>query len=79
MKIIGYRNSSFNAADGSHIEGVNFYCTYPISRHGFGEAVYKFFLSNNKISRLDFEPEVGMEIDAIYNRFGKVESISLID
>lgn len=76
MKVIGYRNVDFNSADGNRVQGVSFFCSYPITKNGSGEASEKFFLSNKKLENSGYFPNIGDEIKVTYNRFGKVDSIS---
>lgn len=78
MKVIGRRKVDFKAQDGSQIQGLSLYCTYPITKDGDGMAAEKIFLSARKLEQLDFMPEVGDEINVQYNRFGKVDTIMQI-
>lgn len=78
MKVIGRRKVSFKAQDGSQIEGLSLFCAYPITKDGDGVGVEKIFLSANKLSQLDFMPELDDEINVQYNRFGKVDTITQI-
>ena len=76
MKVIGIRNVSFDAQDGKHISGVSLFCSYPITKNGFGVGVDKIFLSDAKLGYCGYMPELGDEINVTYNRFGKVDSVS---
>ena len=38
----------------------------------------RIFLSKNKLNDLSFVPVVGMEVEVLYNKFGKVSTIRLI-
>lgn len=75
MKIEGIRNVSFTAQDGNLVEGKTIFCSYPIMKNGSGLGFEKFFLSKNKLSRLDFDLTIGAEVGVNYNRFGKVDSV----
>lgn len=79
--IIGIVNSSFTPKDSSTpIEGSTFYVTNPIpSQRGEGSSAERFFLSKAKLSTLDFTPSVGMDIEVLYNRYGKVSTLRLLD
>ena len=38
----------------------------------------RIFLSKNKLNDLSFVPVVGMDIEVLYNKYGKVSTIRLI-
>lgn len=46
---------------------------------GTGYKTLKIFLSTAKLSRLGFTPAPGQIVRLIYNRFGKVETMELVD
>ena len=76
MKVIGRKKVSFKAKENNQqIEGLSLFCAYPITKDGDGVGVEKIFLSANKLSQLDFMPELDDEINVQYNRFGKVDTI----
>ena len=71
MKVIGFYEKSFTGSDGTLIEGVNIYFTYPLkSGTGFGSS--KVFLSSNRLSSIGYYPSIDDDIDFEYNRFGKI-------
>jgi hypothetical protein len=37
-----------------------------------------FFLSKNKLRDLSFTPAVGQEVDVLFNRYGKVQTLRLL-
>lgn len=79
-KIIGIQPTAFDAKDGTHIEGTSIHLTSPIDpKRGKGEAGEKIFLTATKLAEVDFKPEVGNEIEVLYNRFGKVQTLRLVD
>lgn len=74
--IRGLKPSSFKTKDEQQIRGVRVFTGSPItSKGGSGEEPESFFLTDEKLSALDFVPEVGMDIEILYNRFGKVKTI----
>lgn len=75
MKVIGLRKVDFKATDGSLIQGLSIYVTFPIEKGGTGLAADKLFLSASKVEMLEQLPQVGDEIDVTYNRWGKVDKI----
>ena len=78
--IVGLSRTSFTGQDGTPVEGKNFFVTEPIDpKRGEGVSAERFFLSRAKLAALDFSPEVGQVVDVLYNRFGRVTSLSLVD
>jgi len=80
VEIIGKRPSGFTTADGTKIEGVTLYLAETMTTPGAeGKSAERVFLSKNKLSALDFTPTVGMEVDVLYNKFGKVATMKIND
>ena len=77
MKVIGYFQKSFKADDGKSISGVNIFLSYPITKNGMGEGVDRVFVSDQRLANSGYYPSIGDEVTVLYNRFGKVESISV--
>ena len=48
---------------------------------GIGQRTDRFFLSDAKLATLSFKPDLalGFEVQILYNRYGKVENLVLID
>lgn len=79
MRIIGVVNTKFTAQDGTVIEGKTVHTAEPISpERGIGEAGDHFFMSTTKLAALDFIPAVGQEVEVLYNRYGRVASLKLV-
>lgn len=80
-KIVGKIDSSFKPKDSeTTVEGTTFYTTEAIDpKRGVGLSTDRFFLSKNKLSSLDFSPEVGMEVELFYNKYGKVAVLKEVD
>lgn len=79
-KISGFENKSFTPKNGDRvIEGMNIYITDKIPpQRGEGCTADRIFLSKNKLNDLPFVPAVGMEVEVLYNKYGKVSTIRLI-
>ena len=75
MKVIGLEEISFTGTDGKAVQGVRTYAVEPL-QHGIGERGDNFFLSEAKLSKL-FTLAVGQVITPLYNRRGKVETLTL--
>lgn len=75
MKVIGIENVNFTGTDGKEVKGARIYVTEPL-QHGIGERGDNFFLSDAKLSKL-FTLAVGQVITPLYNRWGKVETLTL--
>lgn len=79
-KIIGIAKTEFTAKDGTQIRGLTIHTTEPMDpKKGQGEVTDHFFLSAAKLAALDFTPAVGQEVDVLYNRFGKVSTLRLVE
>lgn len=80
-KIIGTISTSFTPKDNTTpITGTTIFVTEPIPPdRGKGESADHFFLSTAKLASLDFTPAVGMEVEILFNRFGKVATLKLED
>lgn len=80
MKIVGYKNVSFKAKDGTEISGVSLFLTEPVDPGtGVGESTDKVFLSSAKLTRLGFRPVLGMRVKFLFDRYGKVAEIQKLD
>lgn len=79
-KIAGMQDTAFTTKDGQTMEGKTIYTekSFPPGR-GMGYQTDRFFLSSAKLAALDFKPTVGQTIEVYYNRFGKVQTIRLVD
>ena len=77
--IIGIAKTQFTGADGNIVSGLTVYTTEPLdtSKGSKGCKGDKFFLSQNKLKSLDFEPDIGQSINVLYNKYGKVQTITL--
>ena len=79
MKVIGYSEHSFTAKDtGALIEGMYIFVTFENSRTT-GSACDRFFVSRKRLDECDYSPCLGDNIELLYNRYGKITGIRLID
>lgn len=76
MTVIGYKKSSFKPQDSREsIFGYTLYLTE--EREGVeGLAVERAFISDWKMG--GYHPQLGDEVDLVYNRYGKIQSIALL-
>lgn len=83
MKIIGIRKSDFPTKTGEMIKGYNVYVVDNIDpRHGQGQSAEHFYLSERKLSMMngiDLFALLGHEVKIYYNRYGKVDTIEVLD
>lgn len=80
MKLIGIADTHFKTKDGIEIVGKNLYLTEQIDpKRGQGESAERIFLSEKKLSDLNFTPVIGMTIEVLFNRYGKVASLRVLD
>lgn len=76
MKIIGMKKSNFTTKEGTLIEGFNVYLTYELTGEGAnGLGCEHAYITQAKIDKCGFKPEVGDSVELSYNRFGKVAAI----
>ena len=79
-KIVGTQDTAFKTKDGQMMEGKTVYTEQSIPPgRGAGYRTDKFFLSAAKLAALDFQPSVGDTVQVLYNRWGRVQTIRLVD
>lgn len=79
-KIIGIEDTSFTGKDGSPVNGQTIHTTEPMNpKRGQGERTDHFFLSSAKLADVNFTPAVGQTVEVLYNRYGKVSTLKLVD
>lgn len=79
-KIIGIEEIRFMGKDGKEVVGKRIHFTDPIDAgRGIGDAGDKIFLSAAKLAALDFAPAVGMDVDILYDRGGRVKAVNVVD
>lgn len=74
--VLGTKEVSFTAKDGSEIEGMTIYFSYGDPKVN-GVAADKMFLRNEKLRGLEWSPKVGDEFQPLYNRYGKVDTVEV--
>ena len=72
MKIMGLRPYDFEDKSGKQIQGVSVHCAYEDERI-VGVGVERFSISNDKLGKTKLE--LGMLIEPLYNKYGKVDGI----
>lgn len=76
MTVQGLRPYSMTAKDtGAVIEGVTVFCSFK-DENIEGTGVEKFSISNEKLG--DTPLKLGIEIEPLYNKYGKVSGIRLL-
>lgn len=80
-KVTGLRNTSFKSRDdGSTVEGKTVYLSDDIPASvGSGQSTERYFLSQAKLDSFGFALKVGMDVRVLFNRFGKVATIELLN
>lgn len=79
-RVIGTERLSFKGADGTEVKGLNLYVSEAIDpKRGQGERADRYFLSEAKIAALDFTLAPGQVVDLLYNRYGKIATVKLLD
>lgn len=75
MNILGYKVVAFDTQDGKHISGITFYVSYKVEGVDiFGLMTDKIFISDAKLRGQQFD--LDYKIRPVYNKFGKVESVT---
>ncbi len=73
IKIVGTRDTSFTSQEGKQINGVSVFFTMPEDKVK-GLMAGKHFISLDALGAFSVQPEVGLDVQVLYNRFGKVEN-----
>lgn len=76
LKVVGFKKKTLNY-EGKTYDGTTIHCTYEgDSSNGItGTAVTSFFLTDSKAK--GYVARVGQNIELVYNRFGKVDSVNV--
>lgn len=72
IKIIGMKDTSFTAQDGKQINGMNYFYTMRDDKVQ-GLMAGKLFISLDNLTAFTVQPELGQDVQVVYNRFGKAE------
>ena len=78
MELIGFQLMDFKGQDGDRVTGVKLHCLddeIPAGK-GSGRAVYSVFVPSEKCPKL---PVVGAHLLFVYNRFGRVDRVEILD
>lgn len=77
VTILGVENVSYvSKKSNQQVIGVTIYFAYPLDpSRGFGMKAEKAFLSQ----RVQFTAQVGDKVDILYNRFGSVEEVRVLE
>lgn len=76
MELIGVRLVDFKAEDGNKITGARLFCLCDmIEKNGSGRACESFFVSQKNLPKI---PQLGSNIEPIYNKYGKVQGINIL-
>lgn len=89
MKIVGVRKVSFEGKnDGRQVEGLSIFLSAPFAdsqKGAFGSETLRCFITGKVMNDLlvlyDNQPAelVGLEVDPVYNRYGKVSGFNICD
>ena len=83
MKIVGIRKSDFTARTGEQVKGYTVYVMDNIvPQHGQGQSAEHFYLSQRKLTEMNgIDPFslLGHEVKLYYNRYGKVDTVEVLD
>ena len=74
MTIIGIRPSSFKGDQGDTVTGMNIYLSYPLDK-GTGQGCERVFLTDAKLNKGGYAPQVGDEVRLEYNKYGKCSAV----
>lgn len=72
IKIVGVRDASFTGNDGKQINGTSYFYTMEDEKTE-GLMAGKLFISSDNLAGCTVQPQVGQEVQVVYNRFGKAE------
>lgn len=75
--VLGWKSVDFTDPQGRHVKGYSLFLErLPVSPDVIGMEVQKLFISSEYVA---YEPVEGQTIGLIFNRYGKVQSIEVID
>lgn len=72
IKIVGTRDTSFTSQDGKQINGVSVFFTMQDDKVE-GLMTGKHFISLDNLGVFSVQPKVGLAVQVVYNRYGKVD------
>lgn len=73
VKVIGYRDVGFTAQSGEFVEGRTYFLGKDIdTQHGMGVSAEKIFVTDSKLKKFSYMPEIGEAVEVVYNKYGKV-------
>lgn len=75
MKIVGYQDIQFVGEKGEEVKGTQVFLGEDITKDGDGMRVTKIWLTPKKIEELSVKIDLGVEVDVVYNRYGKVADL----
>lgn len=80
LTVVGQRKVNFTTKDGVEIKGLSVYAGKKIPPElGAGMSVEKLFFSDAKLDTFSYRPEVGDEVEILYNRYGRPYLIRPVD
>lgn len=79
MTVIGFVKADFKGQDGNLVKGYNLFLTYNLPENGQGVGCERVYITDDKLARCGYQPNVGDEVDLMYNRFRKVAAIMPIN
>lgn len=78
MELIGVQFMDFKGERGERITGAKLHCLsddIPTGK-GLGRSVESVFASSDKLSKV---PPLGSHLDFVYNRFGRLQRVDVLD
>lgn len=80
MEVLGFKIVNFKAKDGNVIQGIKVFVSYDSDSLDSGVACDSLFLSDALLNRNGLSAddiEVGERLLICYNKFGKIQSVSI--
>ena len=75
--VIGYRKVHFTDPQGRLVDGYNLYLSRPAeSKDSVGSEVQKIFIGS---SYVDYVPVLDQKVSILFNRYGKVSSVFVVE
>ncbi len=79
-EVLGIQDVNFKGRDGQPVEGKTVFLAQKIpAQRGRGQSAERIFLSTAKLTELGFVLDVGMSVEVLYNRYGKVHTLRRLD
>ena len=77
-EVLGFRDVNFTDDSGRQVKGISLFARTPSVDSGWhGHQVDKFFINNEQLQLMGFQPVEGMLFTPTFNRYGKICAVQV--